>query len=210
MSHKFFAYARVSTDEQNLDRQIAELSKHVADTRDIFCDKVSGKTFKRPQYQALKSILRKGDTLVIKELDRLGRDMDGIKTEWNELQQKGVAIVVLDNPILSTKGKTDLEAKLIGNIVFELYSYMAQKEREKIKQRQAEGIAAAKKKGKHLGRPKLTFDVKRFEKVYIKWKVGELKAVEAMEELGMTKASFYKQVKIFEENDEKDNRNRNS
>jgi DNA invertase Pin-like site-specific DNA recombinase len=205
MSNKTFAYARVSTDEQNLDRQTEELSKYVVDTRDIFCDKESGKNFKRPQYQALKSILRKGDTLVIKELDRLGRDMDGIKSEWHELQQKGIAIIVLDNPILSTQGKTDLEAKLIGNIVFELYSYMAQKERDKLRQRQKEGIAAAKKKGKHLGRPRLAFDTEQFEEVYSRWKKGQIKAVNAMKELDMTKASFYKQVKDFEKKNEKDN-----
>ena len=120
-----------------------------------FCFRVnlSGKDFNRNGYLKLKnSLLRDGDTLVIKELDRLGRNMDMIKNEWQEIQSKGIDIVVLDTPILNTKNKSDLEKKLIANIVFELLTYMAEKERIKIKTRQAEGIAAAKARGVRFGR----------------------------------------------------------
>ena len=156
MSNKIYGYARVSTKEQNLDRQIAELMKHVADERDIITDKASGKDFNRVGYMSLRdTLLRVGDTLVIKELDRLGRDMSMIKEEWNTLLKMGVDIIIIDTPMLNTKGKDTLEKTLISNIVFELLSYMAQKERDKIKSRQAEGIAIlkAKNNGKGIGRP---------------------------------------------------------
>ncbi|MDZ5149285.1 recombinase family protein, partial [Clostridium perfringens] len=146
---KLYGYARVSTREQNLDRQIEELKKYGIQERDIITDKQSGKDFNRNGYQTLKeSLLRKGDTLVIKELDRLGRDMEQIKQEWRALEEAGINLIVLDNPILNTEGKTDLEKKLISNIVFELLSYMAEKERQKIRQRQAEGIKIAQEQGK--------------------------------------------------------------
>ena len=129
---KLYGYARVSTREQNLDRQIEELKKYGIEERDIITDKQSGKDFNRNGYKTLKeSLLRKGDTLVIKELDRLGRDMEQIKQEWRALEEAGINLIVLDNPILNTEGKTDLEKKLISNIVFELLSYMAEKERQK-------------------------------------------------------------------------------
>ena len=121
---KLYGYARVSTREQNLDRQIEELKKYGIEERDIITDKQSGKDFNRNGYKTLKeSLLRKGDTLVIKELDRLGRDMEQIKQEWRALEEAGINLIVLDNPILNTEGKTDLEKKLISNIVFELLSY---------------------------------------------------------------------------------------
>ena len=151
--NKIYGYARVSSKEQNLDRQEQALKDYGIDSRDIIEDKQSGKDFNRQGYQTLKnSLLRKGDTLVINELDRLGRNMDMIKSEWQELQAKGIDIVVIDTPILNTLNKTDLEKKLISNIVFELLSYIAEKERIKIRERQSEGIAAAKAKGLYKGR----------------------------------------------------------
>ena len=158
MCKKIYGYARVSTKEQNLDRQLEALKGYGVDERDIITDKASGKNFNREGYTTLKnSLLRKDDTLVIKELDRLGRDMEQIKQEWQELQANEVNIIVLDTPILNTEGKTDLEKKLISNIVFELLSYMAEKERAKIRQRQREGIQALRDKnnGKAKGRPKI-------------------------------------------------------
>lgn len=155
-----YGYMRVSTKEQNLDRQefaIKEYAKKNGIKIDnIFKDKKSGKNFDRIEYQSMKQIIKLGDTLIIKELDRLGRDMDGIKAEWNELVSKGIQIVIIDNEMLSTKGKSDLEQKLISNIVFELLSYMAQKEREKLSIRVKEGMARVKAKGKVLGRRKTT------------------------------------------------------
>lgn len=195
---KIYGYARVSSKEQSLDRQIESLMQYGIDERDIITDKESGKDFNRNGYKTLKeSLLRKGDTLVVKELDRLGRNMDFIKREWRELEDLGINIVVIDTPILNTKGKSDIEKKLISNIVFELLSYLAEKERIKIKQRQAEGIKAARNKGVHLGRPKLQFP-KEFEIYYKSWKEGNITAVECMSKLNLKKTSFYKLVKEYE------------
>lgn len=196
--NKTYGYARVSTREQNLDRQVLLLAEYVADERDIITDKASGKDFNRVGYITLRdTLLREGDTLVIKELDRLGRDMNQIKEEWNRLVKMGVDIVVIDTPMLNTKGKDTLEKTLISNIVFELLSYMAQKERDKIKSRQAEGIRAARIKGKHLGRPAMDVSNK-FIDAYKAWKAGEITAVRAMELSSLTKATFYRRVKEYE------------
>ena len=195
---KIFGYARVSSKDQNLDRQIEELIKYGVEERDIIVDKQSGKDFNRNGYKTLKyNLLRNGDTLVIKELDRLGRNMEQIKVEWKELEDVGVNLVVIDNPILNTAGKTDLEKKLISNIVFELLSYMSEKERLKIKQRQAEGIKIAKEKGKKFGRPKVGYPDK-WEEVYNRWLNKEITAVVAMYELNLKKNTFYKLVKQFQ------------
>lgn len=199
MSKKHYGYARVSSKEQNLDRQITTLKEYGIDERDIIIDKQSGKDFNRDGYQILKkSLLRTGDTLVIKELDRLGRDMEQIKHEWKDLEENGINLVVIDNPILNTENKTDLEKKLISNIVFELLSYMAEKERAKIRQRQAEGIQALKNRngGKGIGRPKADYP-NNFKEIYTKWKAKEITAVKAMEQLGLKKNTFYKLVKEY-------------
>lgn len=197
MSNKIYGYIRVSSKEQNTDRQKQALLEYGVDERDIIEDKVSGKDFKRNGYLTLKnSLLRDGDTLIIKELDRLGRNMDMIKNEWQEIQSNGIDIVVLDTPILNTKNKSDLEKKLIANIVFELLTYMAEKERIKIKTRQAEGIAIAKSKGLYKGRKKIFNE--NFEKVYNNWKKKKFTAVKAAEMLDMKKSTFYRRVKEYE------------
>lgn len=198
---KVFGYARVSSKEQNLDRQIEALKDFgITDERDIIIDKASGKDFNRDGYKLLTTqLLRPGDTLVIKELDRLGRNMKQIKEEWNSLLKRDININVIDTPILNTSGKTDLEKTLISNIVFELLSYMAEKEREKIRQRQAEGIKALKDKnnGKGIGRPK-TDRPSNFEEVYNEWKAGSITAKVAMEKLGLKRTTFYSLVKEYE------------
>lgn len=203
---KTYAYARVSTKDQNLDRQIESIMNYckvrninIDEERDIIKDKQSGKDFNREGYQTLKNnLLRSGDTLIIKELDRLGRDMAMIKEEWQNLIKMGINIVVIDTEILNTQGKSDLEKNLISNIVFELLSYMAEKERLKMKQRQAEGIAAAKAKGKKLGRPEIEYPV-NWKETYKKWKDEEITAVKAMELMNLKKNSFYNLVKRHEE-----------
>ncbi|ALB46224.1 recombinase family protein [Clostridium beijerinckii] len=213
---KTYAYVRVSTKEQSLDRQLEAINAYCKDNnieidqvREIIQEKKSGKDFNRERYIALKeTLLREGDTLIIKELDRLGRDMAMIKEEWQDLQKKGIEIVVIDTPILNTVGKTDLEKTLIANIVFELLSYMAEKERVKIRQRQAEGIAAMKvgkngkkissKTKKYIGRPEAEYPV-NWEEGYSKWKSKEITAVKAMELMNLKKNSFYKLAKRYEE-----------
>ena len=205
--NKTYGYARVSSKEQNLDRQIEALSKYVVDVeRDIITDKASGKDFNRNGYLALRdNLLRKGDTLVIKELDRLGRNMQMVKEEWQKLIKKGINILVIDTPILNTKDKTGLEKSLISNIVFELLSYMAEKERLKIHKRQAEGIAQAKAQGKHLGRPRLNLNTLSDKQLqilkvnYDKWISKEITAVAFMDMLDLKRNSFYKIIKQYEE-----------
>lgn len=197
MSNKIFGYIRVSSKDQNLDRQRAALLEYGVDERDIIEDKISGKNFDRKGYIVLKnSLLRCGDTLVVKELDRLGRNMDQIKFEWQELQANGIDIIIIDTPILNTSNKTDIEKKLISNIVFELLSYMAEKERIKIKTRQAEGIAIAKSKGIYKGRKKI--ECNNFESIYKEWKSGNITAIAAMDLLGIKKNTFYRRVKEYE------------
>lgn len=204
-----YGYVRVSTKGQNEDRQIEALRNYGVDK--IKVDKLSGKDFNRPEYQLLKNeLLRSGDTLVIKELDRLGRNMEQIKVEWRELEEAGINLVVLDNPILNTIGKTDLEKKLISNIVFELLSYMAEKERAKIKQRQEEGIAAmpvnaegkkySKKTGKVAGRPITREFPKDWDKAYKLYKEGSLKAKQIQSMYDIPKSTFYYMLKKYEGN----------
>ena len=197
MKSRSFGYARVSSTEQNLDRQIQALAEYGIPERDIITDKVSGKDFNRPGYHALKNqILRQRDTLVVKELDRLGRSYEQMKVEWQELQQMGVEIVILDMPILNTKEKSDLEKSLIANIVFELLAYTAEKERQKIKLRQTEGISVAKNKGVQFGRPRATIP-DTFEVECAKWRNGEQSAVYTMQQLGLKRSTFYKLVESY-------------
>ncbi len=189
-----YGYARVSSTEQNLDRQIEALTEYGVDERDIITDKQSGKDFQRSGYLALKQqMLREGDTLVIKEMDRLGRDYEAIKNEWQELQRMGVDIVIIDTPILNTKEKSDLEKSLICNIVFELLAYTAEKERRKIRTRQAEGIKLALQRGAAFGRPSVEVP-QNFAEVTDRWRSGEITAVEAMRQLNLKKTTFYKLV----------------
>jgi len=200
MGNLVFGYVRVSTKEQNTDRQITAMKEyaesHGIEIERIFEDKASGKNFDRPHYQSMKLALRSGDTLVVKELDRLGRNMEQIKNEWQELQKRGIDIIVIDNEILNTANKNDLEKVLISNIVFELLAYMAEKERVKIRGRQAEGIAIAKQKGKYTGRKPIVRE--DFPDVYDRWKAGYITGVEATEALNVSKSTFYRMVRDYE------------
>lgn len=189
-SSKLYGYARVSSKEQNLDRKIKSLKEYGVNERDIITYKQSGKNFNREGYKTLKEqLLRSGDVLVIKELDRLGRNRAQIKEEWNDLKSKEIDIVVINTPILNTEGKSNLEKNLISNIVFELLSYMSERERLKIRQRQAEGIANAKAKGKHLGRPRIEYP-DNFKEVYNKWKTKEITGIKTMELMNLKKILF--------------------
>lgn len=187
-----YGYARVSSTEQNLDRQVEALLAYGVEERDIITDKQSGKDFQRSGYLALKNqMLRPGDTLVIKEMDRLGRDYSAIKDEWLDIQKMGVDIVIIDTPLLNTKEKSDLEKNLICSIVFELLAYTAEKERRKIRTRQAEGIKLALDRGVKFGRPETTLP-ENYAEVIGLWRSGSITAVEAMKQLGLKKTTFYK------------------
>jgi DNA invertase Pin-like site-specific DNA recombinase len=198
MSRKY-GYIRVSSKEQNSDRQRqAMLDAGVKENR-IIEDKISGKDFNREGYKYLtKQLLRKDDILFVKELDRLGRNAEKIKEEWKDLTDMGVDIVVLDMDILDTRQYKNGTEKLITNIVLELLSYMAEQERNKIRKRQAEGIKEARRKGVDLGRPKMemldNFD-KYYKKVYID---DDMTAVEAYKELDISKTKFYDFKKKYE------------
>ena len=155
MSGKEYGYARVSSKEQNLNRQIDALTEFGLSPRRIYSDKASGKDFNRPQYRRLLRRIEHGDTIVIKSIDRLGRNYEEIIQEWRRITKtKGVYIVVLDMPLLDTRDRPDnVTGVFIADIVLQLLSYVAQVERENIRQRQAEGIAAAKARGVKFGRP---------------------------------------------------------
>ena len=142
--NNFYGYVRVSTLDQNMERQLVELNKWGVLEKNIYCDRLSGKDFNRPQYQKLKRKLKEGDVLVVKSIDRLGRNYEDIQREWREIVKiKKADIVIIDMPILDTRTNKDLIGTLISDIVLQLLSYVAQAERENIKQRQAEGIAIA-------------------------------------------------------------------
>lgn len=155
MSGKEYGYARVSSKEQNLNRQIDALTEFGLSPRRIYSDKASGKDFNRPQYRRLLRRIEHGDTIVIKSIDRLGRNYEEVIQEWRRITKtKGVYIVVLDMPLLDTRDRPDnVTGVFIADIVLQLLSYVAQVERENIRQRQAEGIAAAKARGVKFGRP---------------------------------------------------------
>lgn len=206
MAKKVFGYARVSTQGQNLDRQLHELKKYVQDEENIYIDKQSGKDFKRAAYQKMKDALRDGDELFIKSLDRLGRNKQQIKDELQDLRTNGVFVHILDFPqtMIETKDKQQRELlDLATNIMIEVLSYVAEKERENIKRRQAEGIDAWRRTGKTktgrpYGRPRKD-PPKNWEKVYRLWKKKEIKSKEAISMLGIGRNMFYRL--IHEEND---------
>lgn len=192
--NRVYGYARVSSKEQNLDRQLEVLRKYVEE-RNIITNSQSGKDFDRNGYQTLKNqLLRRGDTLYIKELDRLGRDYNQMKKEYAELIEMGINVVIIDTPILSTDNKSDLEKSLISSIVFELFAYLAEKERQKIRTRCAEGIKAARKRGVKFGRPRIK-NPDNWSEVYADWKSGKITAVKAMKMTGLKRNSFYRMAK---------------
>ncbi|QEZ70849.1 recombinase family protein (plasmid) [Paraclostridium bifermentans] len=196
---KFF-YARISTKDQILERQIVEAKKLGIAEDYIFLEVASGKDFKRPEYQLLKRMLREGDVLYIKSLDRLGRNKQMILDEWNELVKvKKVDIVILDMPLLDTTKYKDMNGleNLISDIILQLLSYMAEDERLRTKERQREGIKIAREKGVRFGRRKID-PGEKFEEIYNEWKEGKITAVKAMEILGLKTNTFYRRVKEYE------------
>ena len=194
---KTFAYCRVSSTDQNEDRQVEAMLELGINERDIFVDKCSGKDFDRPQYQALKLQLREGDVLVIKSIDRLGRNYKQICEEWREIVRDIKAnIKVVDMPILDTTRTDGLIGEVISDIVLQLLGYVAEQERAFIKQRQAEGIKLAKEKGKRLGKPPIQYP-ENWQEVYLVWKSGSITAREAMKRLNLKPTSFYKLAKNY-------------
>ncbi len=189
---RMFGYIRVSTKEQNEDRQRVAMNEFGVPANGIYMDKQSGKDFERPGYKRMMRKIKPGDTLVIKSIDRLGRNYDEILEQWRIItREKKAAIVVLDMPLLDTRQGRDLTGTLIADIVLQLLSYVAQTEREFIRQRQAEGIAAAKARGVHIGRTPMKLP-DAFASVYDQWKCGEMSGREAARQLGVSPHTFAK------------------
>ena len=192
MSENLYGYVRVSTKDQNLDRQILALREFGVPEKQILQEKQSGKDFERPAYRRLMKKLKPGDTLVIKSIDRLGRNYDEILEQWRFItKEKGASIVVLDMPLLDTRQGRDLTGTLIADIVLQLLSYVAQTEREFIRQRQAEGIAAAKARGVQFGR-KAMCRPNDYALIKNEWMAGEKSARAAARALNVAPSTFLK------------------
>ena len=190
MCCNLFGYVRVSSMDQNEARQMIELARYGVEQKNIYMDKLSGKDFNRPQYQKLKRRLHKGDVLAVKSIDRLGRNYEEIQREWRDIVKKKKAdIVVLDMPILDTRASKDLIGTLISDIVLQLLSFVAQSERESIRQRQAEGIAAAKARGVRFGRPTLPVP-ENYPEIRERYLSGKLSSLRAGLLLGVSGCTF--------------------
>lgn len=191
-------YGRVSSTDQNEARQLEDFKRLGIDERHIFVDKESGKDFKRDKYNAMLAMLREGDVVYVTSLDRLGRNYKEIGEQWENITKKIKAdIVVLDMPILDTRVKNDLTNELISDIVLKLLSYVAERERDSIRKRQAEGIAIAKTQGKYQGRKPIQIDKVAFEKIYAEVVRGERTNRYAMQKLGLKPNTYYKAVNEY-------------
>jgi DNA invertase Pin-like site-specific DNA recombinase len=196
---KVYGYIRVSTEAQNTDRQKEALKEYASINKfkysAIFEDKSSGKNFDRPQYKALKDVVNSGDTIIIKELDRLGRNFMDTPKELQYFFEKGVKVIILDTPLIST-GDDKLDYT-INNMLIGFLSYIADKEREKIQGRVKEGLKNAKEKGVKLGRPERTLP-KDFEKYYKRWKTGDITGTEFAKLLNVSRSTLYRNIREYE------------
>ncbi|MBS6749289.1 MAG: recombinase family protein [Firmicutes bacterium] len=192
---KVYGYIRVSSADQNEDRQLVALRSCKVPECNLFVDKQSGKDFERPEYRRMLRRLKRDDLLYVKSIDRLGRNYGEILEQWRLLtKEKGVDIVVLDMPLLDTRSGKDLMGTFIADLVLQILSFVAQNERENIRQRQAEGIAAAKARGVPLGRPALPLP-ENFEQVVSSWRNKEIDFASALQQTGMRPATFYRRLK---------------
>lgn len=195
MTETTYGYVRVSTQEQNEERQLLAMRAFGVEEENIVIEKLSGKDFKRPRYQRLIKALHPGDVLVVKSIDRLGRNYDEILEQWGVItKQRKAAIVVLDMPLLDTRQGRDLTGTLIADIVLQLLSYVAQTERENIRIRQAEGIAAAKARGVRFGRERIELPDAFTDLAYL-WHEGGISSRRAARELGISYKTFQRRAK---------------
>ena len=193
-----YGYIRVSTREQNEDRQVIALREMAVPEQNIFMDKQSGKDFNRPQYKKLLRRLKKDDLLYIKSIDRLGRNYEEILQQWRVLTKgKGIDIVVLDMPLLDTRRGKDLMGTFLSDIVLQVLSFVAENERTNIRQRQAEGIAAAKARGVRFGRPPRPLP-ENYHSAYQRWKSGTITGTAAAKECGIPLSTFRYRAEIYE------------
>ena len=198
MENKIYGYVRVSSTDQNEDRQMMALKKVNVPEKNIYMDKLSGKDFNRPQYKKMVRKLKLGDLLYILSIDRLGRNYEEIQNQWRILTKEiGVDICVLDMPLLDTRNGKDLMGTFIADLVLQILSFVAQSERENIKKRQQEGIAAAKAKGVKFGRPPKPLPP-NFYSVYQQWRKGDLTVSSASEACNMSRTTFHRRAKQYE------------
>lgn len=197
MRSKVYGYVRVSSTDQNEDRQVIALSGEGVPKKNIYMDKMSGKDFARPQYQKLLRKLKPGDLLYILSIDRLGRNYEEIQKQWRAItKEKQADICVIDMPLLDTRQGKDLMGTFIADLVLQILSFVAQSERENIRKRQAEGIAAAKAKGVRFGRPEK--DVPEdFEEIIQAWERGIHSTAEALELCNMSASTFYRRRRAY-------------
>lgn len=194
---QIYGYVRVSSIDQNEERQLVELSNRNVLSRNIYIDKQSGKSFERPQYKKLVKKLKHGDLLYILSIDRLGRNYLEIQEQWRMLtKEKGIDICVIDMPLLDTRNGKDLMGTFIADLVLQILSFVAQNERENIRKRQAQGIAVAKAKGIKFGRPEIVLP-DNFGRLIYEWENKKLPIEEVLKECGMSKATFYRRLKEY-------------
>ncbi len=198
ISTNTYGYVRVSTREQNEGRQLIAMAELSVPAKNIFLDKQSGKDFERPQYKRLVNKLKPDDLLYIKSIDRLGRNYEEILEQWRVLtKEKQIDIVVLDMPLLDTRRGKDLMGTFLSDIVLQVLSFVAENERANIRQRQAEGIAAAKARGVRFGRPPRPLP-ENYYSAYQRWKSGSITGTAAAKECGMPLSTFRYQAELFE------------
>ncbi len=198
METNAYGYIRVSTREQNEDRQTIALREAGVPAQNTYIDKQSGKDFNRPQYRRLLRRLKKHDLLYVKSIDRLGRNYEEILQQWRYLtKEKGVDLVVLDMPLLDTRRGKDLMGTFLSDIVLQVLSFVAENERANIRQRQAEGIAAAKARGVRLGRPPRPLP-QNYRSAYQRWKAGAITGTAAAKECGMPLSTFRDRALAYE------------
>lgn len=196
---EIYGYIRVSSADQHEDRQKIAMEEFAIPAKNLFIEKQSGKDFDRPIYRRMLRKLQKGDILYIKSIDRLGRNYDEILEQWQKLtKQKGVDIVVLDMPLLDTRRGKDLIGTFLSDIVLQVLSFVAENERANIRQRQAEGIAAAKARGVRFGRMPRPLP-ENFQECYFQWKAGKLSTAKAAEACGLPESTFRDKAKCFAE-----------
>lgn len=193
-----YGYVRVSSREQNEDRQLAAMRELGIPEENIYVDKQSGKDFNRPKYKKLIRKAKKGDLIYIKSIDRLGRNYGEIIEQWKVItKEKNIDLCVIDMPILDTRREKDLLGTFISDLVLALLSYVAENERNNIRQRQAEGIAIAKEKGVHFGRRPNPLP-ENFYEVYQQWKMGKVSVSNAAKLCGMPQTTFFERAKVYE------------
>ena len=199
MSNKVYGYIRVSTQEQNIERQMIALLDAGMDRKDIYIDKQSGKNFKRPAYARMMRRVREGDLIIVKSIDRLGRNYQEIMEQWRIItKEKKVDIRIMDMPLLDTTRTKDLLGTFISDVVLQLLSFVAENERNNIRQRQAEGIAAAKARGIRFGKPKIPMP-DNFQELYQQWEMDYISTEDFAALCHVGRSTLYKRIREYRE-----------